>query len=90
MWSLASLSCCILKLGMEVRIRFVGFHRKGSSLKYKSYYQVLSTPIRSNFPWKSIWTVKAPMRAAFFVWTATLGKILTLDSLRKRNIIVLQ
>jgi hypothetical protein len=25
-----------------------------------------------------------------FVWTATLGKILTLDNLRKRNIIVME
>jgi hypothetical protein len=27
---------------------------------------------------------------AFFVWTMTLGKILTLDNLRKRNIIVME
>jgi len=26
----------------------------------------------------------------FFVWTATLGKILTLDNLRKMNIIVME
>ena len=30
----------------------------------------------------------APPRVAFFVWTATLGKILTMDNLRKKNIIV--
>ena len=29
---------------------------------------------------------KAPLRVAFFVWTATLGKILTIDNLRKRKI----
>jgi hypothetical protein len=39
-------------------------------------------------PWKSIWKSKAPTRVAFFVWTAVLGKILTLDNLRKKNIIV--
>jgi hypothetical protein len=48
---------------------------------------VLSIPVSSLFLWKSIWKVKAHSRVAFFVWTA-LGKILTLDNLRKRNIIV--
>jgi hypothetical protein len=56
----------------------------------KSFYQVLSTPVQSTFPWNSIWKVKVPLRVAFFVWTATLGKILTLDNLRKRNIIVME
>lgn len=27
---------------------------------------------------------------AFFVWTATLGKILTNDNLRKRNVVVIE
>ena len=36
-----------------------------------------------------MWQTQAPPRAIFFVWSAALGKILTLDNLRKRNIIVL-
>jgi hypothetical protein len=31
---------------------------------------------------------KIPLRVSFFVWTTTLGKILTLDNLCKRGIIV--
>jgi len=42
------------------------------------------------WPWKSIWKVKVPLRVAFFVWTATIGKILTLDNLRKMNIIMME
>jgi hypothetical protein len=42
------------------------------------------------FPWKNIWRVKAPTRVAFFVWSAALGKILTHDNLRKRNVIVME
>jgi hypothetical protein len=42
----------------------------------------------SSFPWKGIWKVKVPLRVSFFVWTASLGKILTLDNLRKRGLIV--
>jgi hypothetical protein len=34
--------------------------------------------------------VKAPSRVAFFVWTVTLGKILTLDNLQKMNVIVME
>jgi hypothetical protein len=38
----------------------------------------------SRFPWKSVWRTQAPLRAAFFAWLAALGKILTLDNLRKQ------
>jgi hypothetical protein len=38
-------------------------------------------------PWKIIWKRKVPPRVAFFTWIAVLGKILTMDNLRK-NIIV--
>ena len=54
----------------------------------KSYYHVLSIPISSHFPWKSIWMVKAPSRVLFFMWMAALWKILMLDNLRRMNIIV--
>jgi hypothetical protein len=43
-----------------------------------------------SFPWKGIWKVKVPRRVSFFVWTASLGKILTLDNLRKRGLIVVK
>jgi hypothetical protein len=35
-----------------------------------------------------VWRTQAPPRAAFFVWSAALGKILTADNLRKRKIII--
>jgi hypothetical protein len=38
--------------------------------------------------WKSIWEVKAPSSVMFFLWTAALVKILTLDNSRKRNVFV--
>jgi hypothetical protein len=56
----------------------------------KSLYEVLSIRVQSLFSWKSIWNVKVPLRVAFFVWSATLEKILTLDNLQKRNIIVME
>jgi len=37
------------------------------SFEVKSYYKVLSSPIHSSFPWKSIWKVKVPPRVVFFV-----------------------
>ncbi|KAF5442537.1 hypothetical protein F2P56_035184 [Juglans regia] len=54
-----------------------------------SFYHSLHVHNSVSFPWKSIWNTKAPLKAAFFVWTATWGKILTIDNLRKRGIIVL-
>jgi hypothetical protein len=55
----------------------------------KSFYVILNSSVSFPFPWKSIWHTKAPPRvAAFFVWSAALGKILTLDNLRKRNFVL--
>jgi hypothetical protein len=46
-------------------------------------------PIGTGFPWKCVWRTQAPSRAAFFSWSVALGKILTLDNLRKRHVIVI-
>ena len=54
----------------------------------KSFYFILNSFVSFPFPWKTIWRTKAPLRVAFFVWSAALGKILTLDNLRKRNIVL--
>ena len=40
------------------------------------------------FPWKSSWKPKVPSRVSFFIWTASVGRILTAENLRKRNIIL--
>jgi hypothetical protein len=45
--------------------------------------------VASPFPWKSIWRTKASSRVAFFTLTAVLRKILIIDNLRKRNLIVI-
>jgi hypothetical protein len=52
------------------------------------FYQLLTSLNKSSFSWKSIWRVKAPLQVAFFVHTTTLGKILMLDNLRKRNVVL--
>jgi hypothetical protein len=54
-----------------------------------SFYRalLLSTRQPTSFPWKHIWKSGVPPRVAFFVWPATLGKILTVDNLRRRAII---
>ena len=46
-----------------------------------SFYYALLDRQGVRFPWKSIWRVKAPPRVAFFIWTATWGRILTFDNL---------
>jgi hypothetical protein len=54
----------------------------------KSFYRALSPSGSSAFPWKSIWRSKAPPRVAFFAWAAAWGKILTVDNLRRRGLVV--
>jgi hypothetical protein len=61
---------------------------KRQKFEVRSFYQMLSTSSSSSFPWKIIWRVNVPLRVSFFVWTSALGKILTLDNIRKRKVIV--
>ena len=61
--------------------------RKGL-FEMKSFYRVLSLTGVTLFPWKSIWRFMAPSRVAFFAWTAARGKILTMDNLRRRGMVV--
>ena len=76
------------------KIRFGGENKfcwipsKRNTFEEKSYYQSLSTLTQAFDSWKSIWKMKAPLRVAFLKWMATVGKILTLDNLRKRNVMV--
>ena len=59
------------------------------SFVVKRYYRSLSPPHSTLFPWKIIWKTKVPPRVAFFSWTATLGKVLTIDNQRKQGLILL-
>jgi hypothetical protein len=60
-----------------------------ASFEVSSFYSALSQPATSQFPWRLVWKAKVPSRVAFFIWTASLGKILTTDNLRKRRVIIL-
>jgi hypothetical protein len=40
------------------------------------------------FPWKSVWRTKVSLMVALFVWSATLGKILNMENLKKQHVIV--
>jgi hypothetical protein len=57
--------------------------------KVKSYFNSLVGSVNRRFPSKSVWWNQAPPMAAFFAWTTALGKILTVDNLRKRKIIIM-
>jgi hypothetical protein len=73
--------------GDEVDKLVWGPSRKGT-FDSRSFYQVLHNPPDLCFPWKSIWRVKAPPRVAFFMWTATWGRILTCDNLKRKGFVL--
>jgi hypothetical protein len=62
-------------------------NRKGK-FEMRSFYTILTSTVNFPFPWKSICRTKGFPRVAFFVWSAALGKILTLDNLRKKNMVL--
>jgi hypothetical protein len=75
--------------------RIIWSPSKRKLFEVSSFFGVLSISLDRyeagcSFPWKGIWKVKVPRRVSFFVWTASLGKILTLDNLRKRGLIVVE
>jgi len=57
--------------------------------KVGSFFSSLACSVGSHFPWKSVWRTQAPSLAAYFEWSATLGKILTMDNLKKRYVILM-
>jgi hypothetical protein len=56
-----------LKVRSEGEDKMCWILARKKSFEVKSYYKVLSSPIQSSFPWKSIWKVKVLPRVAFFV-----------------------
>ena len=49
---------------------------------------ILACKEASPFPWKSIWRTKTPSKVAFFAWSTVLGKILSMENLKKRHLIM--
>jgi hypothetical protein len=92
-WEMESLSSFLdllytikVKLNSDDTMCWKPAPQKG--FKVSSYYRVLSSREDIYFPWKSIWQPKVPSQVAFFVWVASLGKILTADNLQNQNIIL--
>jgi hypothetical protein len=54
-----------------------------------SYYKHLSSPAYRSYPWKNVWKTLALLKVNFFIWTPSLGKVLTIDNLRKRQLVLL-
>jgi hypothetical protein len=68
--------------------KIVWIPSKRKIFEVKSYYKLKVNSEPVDGPWKIIWKSKVPLRVAFFIWTAVLGKILTMDNLCMKNIIV--
>ena len=63
-------------------------HKPNKGFSVKEFYRCLNKVPFDPFPWKSIWKAKVPPRVAFFSWTAALGRLLTIDNLQKRHLIL--
>ena len=61
---------------------------RNGGFEVSSFYLSFCPPSLS-FPWRLVWQSKVPPRVAFFSWSASFGKILTIDNLCKRCIVVL-
>jgi hypothetical protein len=77
----------IVRRGREDKLWWVP--SKKGLFKVKTFFHSITRTIRTCFPWRCVWQAQAPSRAAFFSWSATLGKILTLDNLIKHHVIMM-
>ena len=61
----------------------------GKGFQVKLFYKALLPSNGLSVPWKSIWKTKVPPRVSFFVWIATMDRILTMQNLRRRHVMVI-
>jgi hypothetical protein len=54
-----------------------------------SFYKSLLSPTYRYYPWKNVWKPLVPSKVNFFIWTVSLGKVLTVDNLRKRQLVLM-
>ena len=57
--------------------------------KVKDFFEALSIAEGSGFLWKSVWRTKSPQGLRFLCSRWALGKIITLDNLRKKQVLSL-
>uniref|UniRef100_A0A2N9EGZ9 RRM domain-containing protein n=1 Tax=Fagus sylvatica TaxID=28930 RepID=A0A2N9EGZ9_FAGSY len=69
----------------DLRAPFERFGQVKDVYLPKNYY---SGGCSRNFPWKGIWKTCISPRVAFFAWMSALGKILIMDNLWKRAILI--
>uniref|UniRef100_A0A2N9F3Q2 C-terminal processing peptidase n=1 Tax=Fagus sylvatica TaxID=28930 RepID=A0A2N9F3Q2_FAGSY len=55
----------------------------------KSFYKALFMTACQVFPLRSVWKPKVPTKVSFLLWTTVLGKVLTMDNLRKCGLVVI-
>ena len=90
-WELESLSN-FMDMIYGASVKGSGQHKlcwkpeKNKGFMVRGYYMVLLDNGVQSFPWKGIWTSKIPSRVTFFIWSAALEKILTIDNLWKKNV----
>lgn len=76
-----------MRRGYEDQLWWASFKR--GLFIVKSFYSSLASPKGRCFPWKGVWHTPTLSRVIFFVQSAALSKILTLDNLRRRHVIVM-
>jgi hypothetical protein len=76
---------CGIRLLRNIFRFCIVFHKRCCSRllgDVRCFYNVLETFESAPFP-KSVWRHNVPLRVTFFAWMAALGKILTMDNLKK-------
>ena len=89
-WSLCLISLIFFtqsQLRGKGQIKVVGNHQGRRFFRFFHFIMLCLLRIVS-FPWKCIWKPRVQPRVNFLIWIVALGKIMTADNLRRRNVIL--
>jgi hypothetical protein len=64
-------------------------HSSQKVFSVNSFYKCLLLLACRDYPWKTVWKPHVPSKVNFVIWTASLGKVLTIDNLRKRQLVIM-
>lgn len=88
-FSRISFPCYSISLRQRGEDKLLWAPSKEGKFNVCSFYNVFISHVSNPFLWKSIWQTKVPSRVAFFAWTVSLGKDLTIDNMRKKDTLLL-
>lgn len=74
-----------ISIRLDQEDHWVWAHRTGGIFIVKFCYEFLANAGEAEGPWNTMWYTTTPLKVQFFIWTAALGKISTMNMLWRKG-----